>query len=254
MQNTDVTTPEARSGCRSLVSTVRVLIDHQDPLLARGMEATLFRADDGFEVVRHERETLPSPHQPGTIPPHSPRVFYPAAVLVADYDTGLRHANDARLRGSILIVTQFEDAARIRLAVQHGIRGYLLQGCSAEDLIQGVLALHRGATALAPIVTARIAEIASNESLTDRQLTVLRYLMLGLSTKEICRHMTIADGTVKAHVRAIFAKLGANSRAQAVAIARRQGLLLETIMPEVRREWLNDGVPHSATRMTGTGY
>jgi DNA-binding NarL/FixJ family response regulator len=246
MQNTNLTTPaDARRGCMSLVSSVRVLVDHQDPLLAAGMEATLFRAADGFEVVRYERESLP---------PHPTRMSYPSAVLVADYDTGVRHANDASLRGAILIVTQFDDEARIRLAVQHGIRGYLLQGCSTEDLIQGVLALHRGATAFAPIVAARIAESSINESLTDRQLAVLRYLMLGLGTKEICRHMTIADGTVKAHVRAIFAKLGANKRAEAVAIARRRGLLLEPVMPDLKREWSHDGVPHSATRMTGTGY
>jgi DNA-binding NarL/FixJ family response regulator len=229
----------------SLVCSVRVLVDHQDPLLAAGMEATLFRAADGFEVVKHERESPP---------PHSTRMFYPSAVLVADYDTGVRHANDARLRGAILIVTQFDDEARIRRAVQHGIRGYLLQGCSTEDLIQGVLALHRGATAFAPIVAARIAESLHHESLSDRELTVLRYVMLGLSNKEISRHMTIADGTVKAHVRAIFTKLGASKRTEAVAIARRRGLLLENVMPDLSRERSHDGVPHSATRMTGTGY
>jgi DNA-binding NarL/FixJ family response regulator len=229
----------------SPVSSVRVLVDHRDPLLAAGMEATLFRAADGFEVVRHERESLP---------PHSARMFYPSAVLVADYDTGVRHANDARLRGAILIVTQFDDQARIRRAVQHGIRGYLLQGCSTRDLIQGVLALHRGATAFAPIVAARIAESLTHESLTDRELTVLRYLMLGLGNKEISRHMTIAVGTVKVHVKAIFAKLGAKKRTQAVAIARRRGLLLENVTPDLQREWSHDGVPHSATRMTGTGY
>jgi len=78
--------------------------------------------------------------------------------------------------------------------------------------------------------------------------------MLGLSNKEISRHMTIADGTVKAHVRAIFTKLGASKRMEAVAIARRRGLLLENDMPDLNREWSHDGVPHSATRMTGTGY
>ena len=229
----------------SLVSSVRVLVAHQDPLLAAGMEATLFRAADGFEVVRHERESLP---------PHSTRMFHPSAVLVADYDTGVRHANDARLRGAILVVTQFDDQARIRRAVQHGIRGYLLQGCSTEDLIQGVLALHRGAMAFAPIVAARIAESLTHESLTDRELTVLRYLTLGRSNKEISRHMTIAVGTVKAHIKAIFAKLGANKRGEAVAIARRRGLLPENLRPDLQREWPHDGVPHSATRMTGTGY
>jgi DNA-binding NarL/FixJ family response regulator len=113
---------------------------------------------------------------------------------------------------------------------------------------------NRTTTAFAPIVAAKIAESVTFGSLTDRQLTVLRYVMLGLSNKEISRHMTIADGTVKAHVRAIFRKLGASRRTEAVAIARRRGLLLENLMPDLNREWSHDGVPHSATRMTGTGY
>jgi ATP/maltotriose-dependent transcriptional regulator MalT len=56
--------------------------------------------------------------------------------------------------------------------------------------------------------------------------------MLGLSNKDISRRMTITDGTVKTHIKAIFGKLDARNRTEAVAIARRRGLLLETVMPE----------------------
>jgi DNA-binding NarL/FixJ family response regulator len=207
----------------SVVRSVRVFVEHTDPLLAAGVEATLFRATDGFEVLRHDRESQL---------PHWIRVSYPTAVLVADYETGVRHANDASPCGPILIVTQFDDEARIRRAVQHGIQGYLLQGCSTEDLIQAVRAVHRGATAFAPIVAAKLAESLTHQSLSDRELTVLRYVMLGLSNKDISRRMTITDGTVKTHIKAIFGKLDARNRTEAVAIARRRGLLLETVTPE----------------------
>ncbi len=207
----------------SVVRSVRVLVEHQDPLLAAGVEATLIRATDGFEVLRHDRESQL---------PHWIRMSSPTAVLVADYESGVRHANDGSLRGPILIVTQFDDEVRIRRAVQHGIRGYLLQGCGTEDLIRAVRAMHRGATAFAPIVAAKLAESLIHPSLSDRELTVLRYVMLGLSNKDISRRMTIMDGTVKTHIKAIFGKLGARNRTEAVAIGRRRGLLLESVMPE----------------------
>jgi DNA-binding NarL/FixJ family response regulator len=154
----------------------------------------------------------------------------PPAVLVADYETGMQHASDLSLRVAILIITQFDDEARIRRAVQYGIRGYLLQGCSTQDLIQGVHALHRGGTAFAPMVPVKLAESLTHPSLSDRELTVLRYVMLGLSNKNISRHMAITDGTVKTHIKAIFGKLSARNRTEAVAIARRRGLLLENVM------------------------
>lgn len=228
----------------SFVRSVSVLVDHRDPLFAAGVEATLFRVTDGFEILRRDRELQPA---------HWTRMSHPSAVLVADYDSGMRHANDASLRGAILIVTQFDDEARIRRAVQHGIRGYLLQGCSAEDLIRGVRALHRGATAFAPIVAAKFAGSLAHEPLTDRELTVLRYVILGLSNKDIGCHLTIGVGTVKTHIKAIFGKLGARRRTEAVAIARRRGLLPENGVLELSREWPRDGVALSATRMTGTG-
>jgi DNA-binding NarL/FixJ family response regulator len=211
----------------SRISSVRVIVAHQDPLLAIGVAAA-FQAADGFEIVKQDGDSAP--------PPHWTQALYPAAVLVADYDTGLRHARHASVCGTILIVTHFHDEARIRRALQHGIRGYLLQGCSTEALIQGVLALHRGATAFAPVVSVRIAESLTHQSLTERELTVLRHLMLGLSNKELSRKLGIAVGTVKTHLKAIFGKLGASARTEAVAIAQRRGLLfLESSAPDPDR-------------------
>jgi len=74
-------------------------------------------------------------------------------------------------------------------------------------------------------VARRIAENMTQQALTAREETVLRQLMLGLSNKRIAVQFTLTEGTVKAHVKSILAKLNAASRTEAIAIAHRRGLL-----------------------------
>jgi DNA-binding NarL/FixJ family response regulator len=201
----------------SLSADIRVLIDHQDPILAAGVAATL-QMSSRFDVLRRVGTSMP---------PHWTQTFHPSTVLVADYETGLRYAEHVSLHGRVLVLTHFDSEAHIRCAIEQGVRGYLLLGCTADELLQGVLALDRGGTAFAPVVAARMAESLTHEALTHRELTVLRHIMLGFSNKEIGRQLAISVGTVKTHAKGIFAKLGASARTEAVAIARRRGLLLE---------------------------
>jgi DNA-binding NarL/FixJ family response regulator len=203
----------------SVVSPISVLVDHPDPLLAAGVATTL-QAVGGFQILPRDGSSMP-------LLPHGIRALHSSCVLVSDYATGLRHAAHAGRRGTILILTQFDDEGHIRHALQQGIRGYLLQGCSIAALIEGVLALHRGTTAFAPAVAARIAESSSHRSLTERELTVLHHVMLGFSNKKISYQLGISTGTVNAHIRKIFEKLDASARTEAVAIARRRGLLVD---------------------------
>jgi DNA-binding NarL/FixJ family response regulator len=70
-----------------------------------------------------------------------------------------------------------------------------------------------------------IAPPPTREPLTRRELEVLQLIADGLSNKEIATRLCLSTETVKSHVCALFSKLGANSRAHAVAIALRQGLL-----------------------------
>lgn len=209
------------------VSHISVLVDHPDQLLAAGVAATL-QAAGGFQILRRDGNSMPLPR--GICTCHS------SCVLVSDYDTGLRHAAHVGRRGTLLILTQFDDEGHIRRALQQGIRGYLLQGCSIDALVEGVVALHRGAKAFAPAVAARIAESWSYQSLTERELTVLHHVMLGLSNKKIGYQLGIRLGTVKVHIKKIFEKLGASARTEAVAIARRRGLLADDVAPDRQTE------------------
>jgi DNA-binding NarL/FixJ family response regulator len=207
---------------------IKVCVEHRDPLLAAGVAAALQLAG-GFEIVRGNASAAATSSWI--------RESHTADVLIADYDTALRLAGEAGRRGAILILTQFDSEAHIRRAIQQGIRGYLLQSCSSEALVEGVLALHRGATAFAPAVAARVAESMTYQRLTDRELTVLHHVMLGLSNKQISHRLAMSVGTVKTHVKNIFRKLDAGARTEAVAIARRRGLIQDDVMPARQPEF-----------------
>jgi two-component system NarL family response regulator len=124
-----------------------------------------------------------------------------------------------------MILTDSDSEARICHALQHGARGYLLLGCSIEDLIDALGSIHVGGIALAPLVVTRGADRLKQQALTKREEEILAQIMLGLSNKRIAVRMAVAVGTVKAHVKSILDKLDATSRTEAVAIAQRRGLL-----------------------------
>ena len=109
------------------------------------------------------------------------------------------------------------------------MHGYLLQGCSIEELATGVSVLASGGRYSCLEVAQRIADSLTHEHLTPRETDVLGLLALGQSNKSIARQLDITVGTVKGHLRTIFNKLQAASRTEAVGIATRRGLIGEPV-------------------------
>jgi DNA-binding NarL/FixJ family response regulator len=139
-------------------------------------------------------------------------------------------------RHRVMILTHSNSEAKICHALEQGARGYLLLGCSLEDVIDGLRSVHGGGVALGPLVVSRMADWMKQQALTIREEDILRQMMLGLSNKGIARNLTMAVGTVKTHVKSILAKLDAAGRTEAVAIAQRRGILgeePEVVHPEV---------------------
>jgi DNA-binding NarL/FixJ family response regulator len=115
-------------------------------------------------------------------------------------------------------------------AVRAGARGYLLKGASGEEIARGVRTIYGGGSYLEPRVASKVlAEVTSPhrqiDELSPRELEVLRLVADGLPTKQIAAALSISERTVKFHVNSIFHKLGADNRAQAVALAAQRGLL-----------------------------
>jgi DNA-binding NarL/FixJ family response regulator len=149
-------------------------------------------------------------------------------VTIADYESALRLLNSQegrRLR--VIVLTHRDSQASICHALEQGAWGYLLLGCSVADVVNGIRLVQGGTRALGPLVAARIAERLALPVLTHREGEVFRQIALGLSNKRIASELSLSVGTVKAHVKAILAKLGARSRTHAVALARRYGITPE---------------------------
>jgi DNA-binding NarL/FixJ family response regulator len=130
----------------------------------------------------------------------------------------------------VLVFTAYDTDERVLGALRAGARGYLLKGASADDIARGIRTVHDGGSSLEPRVASKlVAEVAGprvrGTSLSDREREVLRLVADGLPTKQIALSLSISERTVKFHVNSIFHKLGADNRAQAVALAAQRGLL-----------------------------
>jgi DNA-binding NarL/FixJ family response regulator len=193
---------------------IRVLIAHGDPLISAGLAATLSRLRDFDTACGGARQP-------------------PADVVIADYESGLRLIASGGLERRVLILTHSDSEAKICHALEQGARGYLLLGCSLQDLVNGLRSVYMGGIALGPLVASRIADRMKQQALTPREGDILRYMMLGMSNKAIATKLTLAVGTVKTHVKSVLEKLNASSRTEAVSIAQRRGILRDEIEPPV---------------------
>jgi DNA-binding NarL/FixJ family response regulator len=137
----------------------------------------------------------------------------------------LTRASGAR----VIVFTAYGTDDKIIPAIRAGAKGYLLKGAPAREIVAAVRAVHAGGTHLAPSVAARLmAEITlprAAGSLSPREVEVIRLVSDGRSNKQIAAELGITERTVKYHVSSVMSKLGADNRAQAVALASQRGLL-----------------------------
>ena len=141
---------------------------------------------------------------------------------------------------SIVMLTASEDVDDLFAAIKAGARGYLLKNLESVELRGMLEAVARGEAAITPAIAGRIlSELARPEApvveapppgpdrLTERELGVLRLVVAGLRNKEMAAELGISENTVKFHLRNILDKLHAQSRAEVVARAVREGLVTE---------------------------
>jgi len=129
----------------------------------------------------------------------------------------------------ILILTAYDTDERVLGAIRAGARGYLLKGASLEEITRAIRTVHAGESYLEPRIASKVmAQLHPRPrptALSDRERVVLRLVAGGRSNKQIAQHLGITERTVKFHVTSILNKLGADNRAQAVAVAAQRGLL-----------------------------
>lgn len=135
-------------------------------------------------------------------------------------------------RAACIALTTFDEGDLLVRALRAGARGCLLKDASGATILAAIAAVAAGGSVVPPDLLARLAEPHGGrrspdgrDGLGERELEILRDAAEGLRSKEIAARRGIAERTVKAHLASAYAKLGADSRASAVAEAARRGLL-----------------------------
>ena len=138
----------------------------------------------------------------------------------------------ARLRAladppAVLVLTTYDSESDILRALDAGAGGYLLKDAPPEHLFTGIRSVADGAPALAPSVAAMLMRRASSPEprVTEREVEVLELLADGLGNRELARALFVSEATVKSHLSHIYAKLGVDTRAGAVAAAIEQRII-----------------------------
>jgi len=124
-----------------------------------------------------------------------------------------------------IILTTFEGDAEIHRALAAGARAYVLKSMPPKELVEVIRKVHAGKKPIAPQIAAQLAEHYGDESLTQREIDVLRQIAGGNRNRDIAEKLFISEETVKVHIKHLMEKLGASDRTQAVAIGVRRGII-----------------------------
>ena len=125
----------------------------------------------------------------------------------------------------IIVLTTYDADEDIYRAIQAGAKGYLLKDVPREALMDCVRRVHRGDMCVPIHLANKLAQRVSGETLSQREIEVLKLMAQGKSNKEIGSALFISEGTVKSHLKRMFRKLGVISRTEAIANATRRGLI-----------------------------
>jgi DNA-binding NarL/FixJ family response regulator len=147
-----------------------------------------------------------------------------------------RRVKEHMPRVRVLILTAYDDDPYIFALLQAGADGYVLKTASSDELVRAVRSVHGGSSALSPEIAHKvIRQMATHkpggaedqvETLTERELDVLRLAALGRTNREIGAELKISHRTVQGHLASIYGKLDVNSRTEAVTEALRRGWIV----------------------------
>jgi DNA-binding NarL/FixJ family response regulator len=125
----------------------------------------------------------------------------------------------------IIVLTTYKGDVQVLRALKAGARAYLLKGLLRKELLETIRAVHAGKKRISPEVAAQLADHVADDTLTAREIEVLRLIAAGDANKLIAGQLSITEETVKSHVGNILSKLGANDRTHAVTIGLKRGII-----------------------------
>jgi len=201
---------------------IRILTVDDHPLLREGIAAVLANETDMVAVAEagNGREAVEQfrAHRPDVtlMDLQMPDMNGVDAILAIRKDYP-----EARI---IVLTTYSGDAQAVR-ALKAGASGYLLKNMVRKELVETIRSVHSGKKRIPPEIAVEMAEHHTDDALTEREIEVLREVAAGNANKVVALHLAVSEETVKAHMRSILSKLGANDRTHAVTIALKRGII-----------------------------
>ena len=137
----------------------------------------------------------------------------------------IKKIRDKSPNARIIVLSSYEGDVDIQRALEAGAQGYVVKGIVREELLETIRSVHAGKRRLPAAVAQKLAEHMADDPISPRELEVLSLMATGKRNKEIAGELSIAEDTVKMHVRNILSKLQVNDRTEAVTIALRRGII-----------------------------
>ncbi|MFF1404512.1 response regulator [Streptomyces sp. NPDC058294] len=208
--------------------TISLLIVDDHPVVRDGLRG-MFDSAPGFAVLGEAANGVEAVVRAAALDPD---------VILMDLrmpgGSGVDAIRELARRGSrarVLVLTTYDTDSDTLPAIEAGATGYLLKDAPREELFTAVRAAAEGRTVLSPAVASRLVHAVRTqrrpgaEPLSGREREVLALVARGTSNREIARELFISEATVKTHLTHLYAKLGVNDRAAAVAVGYDRGLL-----------------------------
>lgn len=201
---------------------IRVLIAEDHSLVRRGLAAIINMEDDvtvvgeagdGQEAIELWRALRPDV------------VLMDLRMPKVEGVEAIRRIRAEDPKAGIIVLTTFDHDEDIYAGLRAGAKAYLLKDVQPEELFGCIRAVHAGEAYLQPKVAAKLAQRVQEEPLTEREEQILKLLAEGMSNRAIGVVLHITESTVKSHLKSLFVKLDATSRAEAIALAARRGLV-----------------------------
>jgi two-component system NarL family response regulator len=210
------------TGSRPETKPIRVLIAEDQSLVRRGLAAIINmeedvivvgEAGDGEEAIEQWRLLRPDVVLMDLRMPRLEGVEAIKRIRAEDPKAG------------IIVLTTFDHDEDIYAGLRAGAKAYLLKDVQPEELFGCIRAVHAGEAYLQPKVAAKLVQRVQEQQLTEREEQILKLLAEGKSNRAIGQGLHITESTVKSHLKSLFVKLDATSRAEAIALAARRGLV-----------------------------
>lgn len=204
---------------------ISLLIVDDHPVVRDGLRG-MFSADSRFEVLGEAGDGAEAVAAGEQLQPDV--ILMDLRMPRTDGVTAIKELTKRQVRARVLVLTTYDTDSDVLPAIEAGATGYLLKDAPRDELFRAVEAAAQGTAVLSPAVATRLMgqmRQPSSESLSQRELEVLELVSGGATNREAAKRLFISEATVKTHLLHVYAKLGVNDRAAAVAAAFSRGYL-----------------------------